>query len=425
MENNQLTVGLDIGTTKIVAMVGRRNEHGKIEILGAGKSPSTGVQRGMVTNIVHTVEAIEKAVSEARESSNVDIQVVNVGIAGQHIRSYQHRGVRMRDQDADIIQQEDIEHLMSEMYKLAMKPGEQIISVIPQEYIVDDIPNIKDPIGMMGARLEANFHIITGQMNPARNIYRCVEDAGLSVDQLILEPIASSVAVLTKEEKEAGVALIDIGGGTTDIAIFQDGIIRHTAVIPFGGNIITEDIVAGCNIIRSYAELLKTRHGYAISMPQMVNRIVTVPGIQGRPAREISVANLASIIRARMEEILDYALAEIESSGFREKLSAGVVLTGGGSQLRHVKQLTEFVTGLDARIGLPDSHIAGNSKNSLDNPIFSTAVGLMMMGFQEVQRKERDNNRVVTTKKPKNNRLTELIKNQFGRIFQEDDDALE
>ena len=278
---------------------------------------------------------------------------------------------------------------------------------------------------MMGARLEANFHIITGQMNPARNIYRCVEDAGLSVDQLILEPIGSSVAVLTKEEKEAGVALIDIGGGTTDIAIFQDGIIRHTAVIPFGGNIITEDIVAGCNIIRSYAELLKTRHGYAISMPKMMNRIVTVPGIQGRPAREISVANLASIIRARMEEILDYALAEIESSGFREKLSAGVVLTGGGSQLRHVKQLTEFVTGLDARIGLPDSHIAGNSKNSLDNPIFSTAVGLMIMGFQEVQRKERDNNRVVTTKKPKNNRLTELIKNQFGRIFQEDDDALE
>ena len=265
MDAPEIIVGLDIGTTKIACLVGRKTDHGKIEILGIGKAPSLGVTRGVVSNIEKTVQSIRAAVEEAESKSGIEIKVVNVGIAGQHIKSLQHRGMITRDSIEEEISQKDVDELIEDMYKLVMMPGEEIIHVLPQEYIVDRQPGIKDPIGMSGVQLEANFHIITGQMAAAKNIFKCVSKAGLEVAELVLEPLASSSAVISNEEKEAGVALVDIGGGTTDIAIFHDGIIRHTAVIPFGGNVITEDIKEGCTIMHRQAELLKTKFGAAVT----------------------------------------------------------------------------------------------------------------------------------------------------------------
>ncbi|RYD78119.1 MAG: cell division protein FtsA, partial [Sphingobacteriales bacterium] len=297
MSSNDIVVGLDIGTTKICAIVGRKNEYGKIDILGMGKAESAGVTRGVVTNIQKTVSAIQEAVKIAAEKSNVDIKVVHVGIAGQHIKSLRHRGVIVRGNGEDEIGNEDITRLVEDMHRLVMQPGEEIIHVFPQEYTVDAEHGIKDPIGMAGVRLEGNFHIITGQVTAAKNIYRCVTKAGLQVADLVLEPIASSEAVLTEEEKEHGVALIDIGGGTTDLAIFQDGIIRHTAVVPLGGNIITEDIKEGCSVMRKQADALKVRFGSALADEAKENEIISIPGLRGREPREISVKNLAYIIQ--------------------------------------------------------------------------------------------------------------------------------
>jgi cell division protein FtsA len=266
---NEIVVGLDIGTTKICCIVGRQTDHGKIEVLGIGKAESLGVKRGQVQNIEQTVKSIRTAVEQAEANSGVEIKRVVVGIAGQHIKSIQHRGIRMRESIESEISQEDVDGLIDDMYKLVMQPGEEIIHVIPQEYIVDSEPGIKNPIGMAGRRLEANFHIVTGQISAIKNIARCVErvreDGQLKMDSLILEPLASSDAVLSMEEKEAGVVLVDIGGGTTDVAIFHDEILRHTAVIPFGGEVITTEIMEGCNIINAQAEQLKMKLGYALA----------------------------------------------------------------------------------------------------------------------------------------------------------------
>ncbi|MGB0422827.1 MAG: cell division protein FtsA [Flavobacteriales bacterium] len=379
---SEIVVGLDIGTTKIACLVGRKNEHGKMEILGYGKSESVGVTRGVVSNIEKTVSSIKAAVKEAEEASGVQINVVNVGIAGQHIKSLQHRGIYTRDNLDDEISQNDINTLIDDMFKLVMLPGEEIIHVLPQEFTVDNEQGIKDPIGMSGIRLEANFHIITGQIAAARNIYKCVSKAGLSVEELILEPLASSEAVLSAEEKEAGVALVDIGGGTTDIAIFQEGIIRHTAVIPFGGNVITEDIKTGCTIMKHQAELMKRKFGSSLAYEMKENEIVCIPGLRGREPKEISLKNLANIIQARMEEIIEHVHYEIRNSGFEKHLIGGIVVTGGGSQMKHITQLFEFVTGMDCRIGYPNEHLAKVPTQELISPLFSTGVGLVIKGYE-------------------------------------------
>lgn len=382
MENSAIIVGLDIGTTKICAIVGKRNEVGKVEILGMGKSESLGVMRGVVANIEKTVNSIREAVAEAENKSNVVIEEVYVGIAGQHIKSLQHRGMITRTNTKDEISQSDIDAIIDDMYKLAMPPGEEIIHVIPQEYIIDNEQGIKEPIGMSGIRLEANCHIITGLITAANNIHKCVTKAGLKPIDLVLEPLASAEAVLTEEEKEAGVVLVDIGGGTTDVAIFQDGIIRHTAVIPFGGNVITEDIKEGCTIIRSQAELLKIKFGSALAKQMKDNEIVSIPGLRGREPKEISVKNLASIIQARMEEIIENVYYEIRNSGFEKKLIAGIVITGGGSQLKHITQLVEYITGMDTRIGYPNEHL-GQGYDEVKSPMYATGVGLVIKGMQE------------------------------------------
>jgi cell division protein FtsA len=384
MNTSKIVVGLDIGTTKVCAIVGRANEYGKVDILGMGKvSSHGGVTRGVVSNIDKTVIAIQQAIHEASEKSNVDIRTVQVGIAGAHINSLQHRGMIIRGNGEDEINADDLSKLEMDMYKLAVRPGDKIIHVLPQDYVIDDEPNITDPIGMSGVKLEGNFHIITGQITAAKNIFKCVEKAGYKISELTLEPLASSLAVLSDEELEAGVVLVDIGGGTTDVAIFHEKIIRHTAVIPYGGNIITEDIKDGCNVMKNQAELLKVRFGSALATESADNEIVTIPGIRGREPKEISVKNLARVIQARMEEILDLVYYEIKASNLEKKLVGGIVLTGGGSQLNHIAQLAEYVTGLDARIGYPNEHLAKGMVEEVKSPVYATSVGLVLRGLTE------------------------------------------
>ena len=385
MGNENIAVGLDIGTTKIVAMIGKKNEYGKLEILGVGKSKSLGVARGVVNNITQTIQSIQQAILEAEEDSGYKIKDVVVGIAGQHIRSIQHSDYISRSKPEEVIDGRDIDLLINQVHKLAMLPGEEIIHVLPQEFIIDGQSDIKEPIGMYGGRLESSFHVVVGQAASIRNVGRCIQSSGIELSGLTLEPLASSDAVLSQEEKEAGVALIDIGGGTTDLAIFKDGIIRHTAVIPFGGNIITEDIKEGCSIIEKQAELLKVRFGSAWPGENKDNEIVSIPGLRGREPKEISLKNLSKIIHARVVEIIELVFSEIKAYGHedpRRKLIAGIVLTGGGAELKHIKQLVEYITGMDTRIGYPNEHLAGNSDEEFSSPLYATAVGLVMNSIE-------------------------------------------
>ena len=395
MEKKELYIGLDIGTTKIVAMIGVINEYDKLKIIGVGKSKSLGVHRGVVNNISQTIQSIQSAINEAENNSNEKIDKVIVGIAGQHIRSLQHSDYITRENSDEVIDIQDIEKVINQVYKLVMMPGEEIIHVLPQEFKIDGQSEIKEPVGMFGGRLEANFHVVVGQVSSIKNIARCVKSSGIDFDGITLEPLASADAVLSREEKEAGVALIDIGGGTTDLAIFKDGIIRHTSVIPFGGNIITDDIKEGCSIIEKQAELLKIKFGSAWPGENKDNEIVSIPGLRGRDPKEISLKNLSKIIHARVVEIIEQVYMEIKNYGHedqKKKLIAGVVLTGGGSQLKHLKQLVEYVTGMDTRIGLPNEHLAGNNSIEISNPTFATAVGLVMNSMERRKSKPLESN---------------------------------
>jgi cell division protein FtsA len=417
MEHNDISVGLDIGTTKIVAMIGRKNEYGKIELLGTGKAKSLGVHRGVVNNITQTIQSIQLAVDEAIAVSGIKIDEAVVGIAGQHIRSLQHSDYITRPNSEEVIDDEDLEKLEKQVYKLVMLPGEEIIHVLPQEFKVDGQAEITEPVGMYGGRLEANFHVVVGQVSSIRNIGRCIKSAGLNLAGITLEPLASAEAVLSNEEKEAGVALIDIGGGTTDLAIFKNGIIRHTAVIPFGGNVITEDIKEGCSIIEKQAELLKTKFGSAWPGENKENEIVSIPGLRGRDPKEITLKNLSKIIHARVVEIIEQVFLEIKNYGHEEpkkKLIAGIVLTGGGAQLKHLKQLVEYITGMDTRIGYPNENLAGDTDESFSSPQYATAVGLLMNGLKKIDKQKAKNlpPKVAaeeTTKKPTEEVPEEII----------------
>ncbi len=421
MQKDKIVVGLDIGTTKICVIVGRKNEYGKLEILGMGKAVSEGVIRGMVTNINTTVNAITKAIKEAEEASGIDIKVVNVGIAGQHIKSSMHHGSITRQTTDDEITVEDINRLTNDMYKTVMPFGCEIIHVMPQDYIVDYEEGIKDPVGMTGIRLEADFHVITAQTNAISNINKCVLRSDLEIDNLILEPLASSLAVLSDEEKEAGVVLVDIGGGTTDIAIFHDNIIRHTAVIPFGGNIITSDIKSGCNVMQNQAELLKIKFGRAMAEEANGNEIVSIPGLRNRPPREISIKNLSHIIQARMEEIIELVHSEIICSGYEGKLAGGIVITGGGAQLQNVKQLFEYMTGMDARIGYPNEHLGKSKVEAVKSPMYATSVGLVLAGFRAIDDRENkymemdSTGKQVNQQKKKEDNSTQFLKRIIDR----------
>ena len=389
METKKIAVGLDIGTTKIVAMIGIRNEYGKLEILGIGQSKSLGVRRGVVDNITKTTQSIQKAIDEAKANSGIEFEDVVVGIAGQHIRSIQQTDNITREDAESIITEEDIDRLTKQLYKMVMLPGEEIIHVLPQEYKIDSQSDIKDPIGMCGGRVEASFHVVVGQISSLRNIGRCVTSASLKLEEITLEPLASAAAVLDEEEMKEGVALIDIGGGTTDLAIFKDDIIRHTAVIPFGGNVITNDVKEACVISEKQAEVLKIRYGSAWPGENKNNEIISIPGLRGRPSKDITVKNLSKIINSRVLEIIKLVHQEILNYGVEEKkkqLIAGIVITGGGAELKHLKQVVQFVTGMDVRIGYPNEHLSSNSVVEVTSPIYSTAVGLVMAGLNHKEK---------------------------------------
>jgi len=386
--DSPIIVGLDIGTTKVAAFVGKKNAYGKIEILGMGKTDSLGVRRGVVANIDLTIQAIQKALQKASDNSGVDIEEVVVGIAGEHIKSMQYRESLTRskeDQEREITA-EDVSKLISNVYCLTINPGEEIIHVLPQEFMVDQENGIKDPVGFSGMRLEGTFHVITGKVNPIKNIYKCVTRSGYQVSGLYLEPIASAEAVLLPEEKDAGVALVDIGGGTTDLAIFHDGVIRHTAVIPFGGRLITEDIKQAFGLIEAQAEKLKIKFGSVIPEEARKNEIVSITGLANRQPKEVSCFVLSQVIHARMKEILEFVEAEIENSGYRKRLAAGVVITGGGSLLRNLQKLVSFQLGMECRLGTPNMHLAGDNKEYL-NPSYATGIGLLMKGIEDEERK--------------------------------------
>lgn len=385
LPNGSYMVGLDIGTTKISVMIGKKNKYGKLEILGSGRAISVGVTRGIVSNIDKTVSSIMLAINEAKQKSGVEFNDVFVGIAGQHIKSLQHRGQIVRDNVDVEICKDDINKLKSNMFKLITIPGEEVIHVIPQEYTVDGEDGIEDPIGMAGVKLEANFHVITAQIGAVRNIMKCVEKSGLNPVDLVLEPFASALATLDDDELREGVALVDIGGGTTDVAIFLGNIIRHTAVIPFGGNVITKDIKNGLEILENQAELLKTKFGSAMYTEDQENVMVSIPGLRGRPPKEIAVRNLSEIIGARYKEIIDLVYHEIKASGYESKLMTGIVITGGGSLIKNLKQLVAYVSGKETRIGYPNEHLGSDSKDLVVSPIYSTGVGLVLKGFEYME----------------------------------------
>lgn len=381
-----IIVGLDIGTTKVVAIAGRKNEFGKVEVLGFGRAESAGVSHGVVLNIEQCIRSIEQAIEKCIQSNpNLEIKEVYVGIAGQHIKSLQTRGDRVRTNTEGEISKEDIDLLIRDQYKTYIPAGDQIIDIIPQEYTVDNTENVLDPIGMSGVKIGANFHIITGDRNAIRNIKRCVDKSSLHTRDLVLQPLASAAAVMNDEDLEAGVCIVDIGGGTTDMAVFYDGILKHTAVIPYAGVNITNDIRNGLGVLRAQAEQMKVQFGTALADEANMNAYITIPGLRGMPAKEISVKNLANIIQARMHEILDYVVYNLKQIDLEKRLYGGIILTGGGAQLKHIIQLTEYVTGMGARIGYPNEHLAGGHAETLMNPTYATCIGLILRGYHDFE----------------------------------------
>jgi cell division protein FtsA len=400
--SNKLIVGLDIGTTKVCAIVGQRNENGKINILGVGSQPSLGgVMRGEVTNIVKTVDAIKGAIAQASKISNVEINAVHVGIAGEHIKSFQQNGVRIRENSEAEITKAELAEMNKEQYRIAVEPGSKILHALPQEYTIDARFTTKEPEGMPGTKLECKYHIVTGRVSAAKTIVKCVENAGLTATDVIVEPIASAYAVLTEEELQTGIAIVDIGGGTTDLAIFYDGKIRHTAVIPFGGEIITADIVEAFGILPKQAELIKTKYGHAIAEGTRSNVMITVPGIGDRKPKQIMERNLAHVIHARINEIVLMVNDEIRMSGYKDKLSLGVVLTGGGAQLKDLSNLVEYTLGCEVKIGMPDPHLGKGLVEEVRSPTYATCIGLVLKGFEDMEPSVAGDNSYKPMKKQK------------------------
>ena len=416
MNNEQpIIVGLDIGTTKIAVIAGRKNEFGKLEILGFGKSNSNGVKHGQVLNIDETIKAIKTALDNCFASNpNLEVKEVYVGIAGHHIKSLQTRGDIVRHKTEEEITYKEIDQLIADQYKTYIPAGDQIIDVIPQEFTVDNFQNIPNPIGYGGVKVGANFHIITGDKNAIKNINRSVEKAGLLTKDLVLQPLASSSAVMGQEDLEAGVAIVDIGGGTTDLAVFYEGILKHTVVIPFAGENITNDIKTGLGVLKTQAEQMKVQFGSALANEAKANAYITIPGLRGMPAKEISVKNLANIIQARMSEIMDFVTYHLKQVGLDNRmLNGGIILTGGGSQLKHLIQLTEYVTGLPARIGYPNEHLAGGHIEELAKPTYSTCIGLILKGYDDYEHNrkefEKEYKKVEVPDVLKNNGQDELL----------------
>jgi cell division protein FtsA len=383
MADDTKIVGLDIGTTKIAAIIAEVDESEQLKIIGLGTSPSEGLKRGVVINLEKTVESIASAVEDAEMMAGVKVNSVYAGIAGDHIRSINSRGVLAVSRSDHEITVADVDKVVEAAKTVALPMDREIIHVLPQEFTVDDQSGIKDPVGMVGVRLETEVHIVTGAVTSAQNIYRSVKKAGLEVLDLVLQPLASSYALLTPDEEELGVALVDLGGGTTDFAIFYDGSIRHTGVVGLGGKNVTNDIAIGLRTPVDRAEEIKKLYGCAMSGLVDSDETIDVPGVGGREPKQISRNVLASIIEPRVEEILSLTLQEMKKSNFHESLAAGVVLTGGGSLMQGIAELTEKILDVPVRTGKP----AGMTglEQMVSSPIYSTGVGLLIYGWEQMK----------------------------------------
>ena len=378
----QFVAAIDVGTTKIVTLLGKRNENRKLEIVGFTRSDSRGIRRGEVLNPEEASNVVRDTIIDLQRRTGVIFSEVFVGIAGQHIRIVKSRNYINRASYDDSITAADIEKLNRDAGNIALDEGKEIIHILPQSYIVDNETDIFNPIGMLGKRLEANYNIVVGNIDSIKRIKKCIHQTGLTIKEFILEPLASSDAVLYDEEREAGVALVDIGGGTTDLAVFHDNVLRHSAVFPYGGSVVTRDIKEACGLSEEVAEEVKLQFGVALSDAAEENKVIVIPSkIKGREPKEVSIRNLAHIIQARMEEIIDGIMFEVENSGYAGKLGCGIVITGGGAMLRHLKELFHFRTGMDVRISNPGEHLTGDSEN-INEPCYATGVGLLMKGFE-------------------------------------------
>lgn len=388
---NEIIVGLDIGTTKIACFVGVMGKNGKIKILGFSKTDSDGVVHGVVQNPEQAGRSIKKAVEQAANQANVDIDEVWVGVAGQHIKAHPSHGYLPIPSDHELITQEDVDQLTEQQFNMALEPGESILHVFPQRYIVDGVELSREisPVGVAGKTLEAEFHMVTANITNLQNIRFAVRNAGLTIKDVVLEPVASSLAVLDDRDRDAGVAMVDIGGGTTDIAIFYDKIIRHTSVIPLAGNAITNDIRENCSILRNQAESLKVKFGSCLVQAVNENDIISIPGIRSQAPREISVKALANIIHIRTKMILEQVDYEIKLSRLHDKLFGGVVLTGGGARLKNIEDLCSLVTGAETRVGIPNEHLDPESVgyDELAHPMYATGIGLVIFGMNETVKK--------------------------------------
>ncbi|MCS6999393.1 MAG: cell division protein FtsA [Bacteroidota bacterium] len=377
--HSNVIVGLDIGTTKVCAIVAAPDEkNAALTVLGIGVAENTGLARGIVVNIEKTVAAIEEAIAQAETTSGVEITDVVVGIAGDHVQSFQSRSAVAIAGSEREVRSSDLQRLMDDARRIAIPADRVILHLFPQDYILDGQDGIVDPLGMTGVRLEANIHVVTAARTALENIHRCVERAGLSVTEIVLQPVASSMAVLDSAEREVGVALVDIGGGTTDIAIFDEGVIRHTAMFAIAGNKVTDDIKKGLGIVHAQAEQIKIAYGHALQESILHDEVFMIPGINGRKPIEVSKSMLCQIIQPRMEEIFEFAFAEIRRSGYARNLAAGVVLTGGCAQLRGAAELAERIFGMPVKVGIPTIGLHGGFVPEVQSPMYATAVGLVL-----------------------------------------------
>lgn len=377
--DKNLIVGLDIGTAKVAALVGEVNPNGQIEVIGFGCQPSRGLKRGVVVNIEATVQSIQRALEEAELMAGCQIHSAYTGIAGSHVRSMNSHGiVAIREKE---VSQTDVERVIDAAKAVAIPADQKILHVLPQEFLIDSQEGIREPIGMSGVRLEAKVHIVTGAVSAAQNIVKCVQRCGLHVGDIILEQLASSNSVLTEDEKELGVCMVDIGGGTTDIAIFTEGAIRHTAVIPIAGDQVTNDIAVALRTPSKHAEAIKIRHASALKNSIDPNATIEVPSVAGRPTRQISKRALAEVVSARYEELFTLILAELRRSGFEDLVAAGIVLTGGASMVEGITELAESIFQMPVRLGMPQ-YVSG-LRDVLQSPTYATGVGLLLYGYQQ------------------------------------------
>ncbi|WP_287604327.1 cell division protein FtsA [Thiothrix sp.] len=407
---HDVIVALDLGTSKVVALVGEVNDNGRLGIIGLGSYPSRGMKKGVVVNIESTIQSIQRAVEEAELMAGTQIRTVYVGIAGSHVRSLNSHGiVAIKDKE---VTESDVERVMDAARAVAIPADQRILHVLPQEYVIDQQEGIREPVGMSGVRLEARVHLVTAAHSAAQNLVKCVERCGLAVEDIILEQVASSYAVLEEDEKELGVCLVDIGGGTSDIAVFMNGSIHHTAVIPIAGDQVTNDIAVAVRTPTQHAEEIKIRYGRALRQLVDADELIEVPGVGEREPRSLSVQTLASVIEPRYEELFSLVLQELRRSGYEERIGAGIVLTGGSSKMRGVRELAEEVFHMPVRIGMP-RNLSG-LHGEVENPIHSTGVGLLLYGMAQ---QAYGTKRTYSTNTASSEGWVERLKNWFNGNF--------